>query len=105
MTTLEFGWLIGIIEGEGSLYVVNDRKYRYPRLSVEMTDRDVVEKVHKYVGVGTVNGPYTRHGNKPSWCWRLNKKQEVVDLLLLIYPHLGERRQARAAEMLEEFRK
>ena len=40
-------WLAGLLEGEGSFLmarnIVAGKVYRYPKITVNMTDRDVIE--------------------------------------------------------------
>lgn len=49
MTEIETAWLAGLLEGEGYFGTINSwvsgRCYRYPRIGVNMTDRDVIDRV------------------------------------------------------------
>lgn len=104
VNSLELGWLVGIIEGEGYIGIVRpkDRKTHRFYISVEMTDEDVVRRLHSITGKGNVNR-WERPNHpewKPSWIWKVQSKKDVVDLLKLIHPHMGERRTARIEEVL-----
>lgn len=101
VSTLEIAWLAGIIEGEGCIRLCNG-KYNHPRILVKMTDRDVVERVHTLMGGGFRE--CSRPDAKPHW-----KRQWVADVtgkraagvLYTIYTFLGERRRAKAKEVLQ----
>ena len=51
MTKEEIAWAAGILEGEG-YFGASDRKYPY--LSIEMTDRDILEKLKKILPFGDI---------------------------------------------------
>ena len=67
-----------------------------------MTDEDVLCRVMAIFG-GNVTGPYDRGTNKPIYAWRLSGIKCVQAVLRLMWPYLGERRRARAAEMIAEY--
>lgn len=103
-------WAIGVFEGEGSIVLVEPtsrgkRAWKRARLQVSMTDEDVVRRLGEAFGVGTVSGPYTygsmKNGEscKPQWAWQVTGPK-AVDLLIQMYPLLGERRRARAVEVI-----
>lgn len=48
ISEFDLAWLIGILEGEGSFYA--NKKPQPPRVSVNMTDKDIIEKVAKLFG-------------------------------------------------------
>ena len=51
MTTNELAWVAGIFEGEGCLYK-DPRRKKDHKLQVVMTDKDIVERLHRITGVG-----------------------------------------------------
>lgn len=107
--TLDLIWLAGIMEGEGcfttSTYVSpTGKKHLYPRVTLCMTDEDVVRRAHGVAGLGMFYGPETpksREGHKPTWTWKVQKKAEAIEVMGWLLPLMGARRQARIVEILE----
>jgi hypothetical protein len=99
MKTIE--WATGLFEGEGSITHDNGR----PQISLEMTDKDVVEAFAEVVGVGKVNGPYRRSNKpdyyKPTYKWKIKAKADVRKVLSMMLPNLGTRRAHRALDALD----
>lgn len=70
-------------------------------MSLGMTDRDVVEKFQCVADSSRVNGPFTRgHGRKPMYTVEIAKRSDVKRLCLAFLPWFGERRTAKALEVL-----
>lgn len=97
-------WVAGILEGEGCFHM---ERRRYPRITVQMTDEDVIRKLQMVTGVGKVNGPYNPHGRfterthwKPAWRWIVSRPEDVNPILNAIRPLMGERRGAKIDECL-----
>ncbi|NBQ69806.1 MAG: hypothetical protein EBU46_13685 [Nitrosomonadaceae bacterium] len=100
-------WIAGLLEGEGS-FILSWKKTkagRYPVYIVQcnMTDRDVVARLHRLLGVGHLSKKQIpknkRH--KPFWSWRLNKRDEVRSLAEMLLPLMGRRRSAKIRELLK----
>jgi hypothetical protein len=104
-------WAAGIIEGEGcfSMFQRKDRANTMAsHISVEMTDEDIIRRLHKVLGVGTITGPHTRKrkdqssaNRKPTWIWTAHKKEDQLDTLIKIGPYLGSRRKEKAIELFK----
>lgn len=102
MRTADLGHVAGIVDGEGSIDLRNGR---YPRLQINMTDRDVLKRCQAIVGgLGHVRGPYGRGPNKPMFSWDVSRSASAAGLLLTLYPFLGQRRRQRIREVLAEWR-
>lgn len=99
MHPFNVGWVAGLFEGEGTIVIRGTDRRRSARVAVGSTDVDVVERLQVLVG-GKLNGPYLRGLNKPIWHWRIDKQADVEEFLLLMRPHLGARRGAKADEAL-----
>ena len=54
MTEFERGWVIGFLEGEGSF----DGGKRF-QVKASQVQREPLERLCKYTGLGKVYGPYT----------------------------------------------
>jgi hypothetical protein len=112
------GWVAGLLEGEGSFSVRNVRDrdkttgavirtYRYPKIEVVTTDRDVIERLQTIVGGGNI---YPRHADgrnlvghgrlKDQWVWSLYDQATIAALLRQIRPLMSTRRAARIDELL-----
>ncbi len=63
MQKLDLAWAAGLFDGEGS---VNNAAKGKLRLSVAQTDREVLDRFAKAVGLGTVNGPYGPYEDGPT---------------------------------------
>lgn len=110
MTPFELGWVIGLIEGEGCFVKSEDK--RRPgtftvKIQVEMTDKDVIDKLNKLIPGNVVlcNYPSRRKkfpDAKDSWRWTISTKQQVKELGEQLLPHLSARRQERLKEVLEK---
>lgn len=95
-------WLAGIFEGEGCMSIA---KNGGTRLSIGMTDLDVIERIDALfpcTKIQVVVPPRTAKGNQPKtqYIWRISNPETVRKILELLLPWLGERRAARALEVL-----
>ena len=103
----EIAWAAGLFEGEGSIVFCNTQGYSFPRISIKMCDKDVLEKFSKIVGVERINGPYTTKQSKanphwkPAYEWHTAKKKEVTRILSFFLPYLGARRAYKALNALD----
>ena len=92
-------WLTGLLEGEGC---ITWNKSHSATLSLQMNDRDVVEKAASILN-SKVFGPYRhRSGDKldfPHYRTQVHGSRAIA-WLLTIYPYLGERRRKKAAEVV-----
>ena len=62
---------------------------RYTEVCVEvnMTDEEVIRKLHTVVGVGKVYGPYRADANpnrQPIWRWTLTRTADVQEFMLAL---------------------
>ncbi len=105
LSHFELGWLVGILEGEGSFWVMKKKPhYRYPKISVVMCDYDTVARVARMFGDRTVTPQASRsESRKPMFRANL-MGQGALDLMERVHPHMSVRRQAKIEELLVEFR-
>ena len=102
MTELELHWLAGLLEGEGCFTVYKPEKNNYPvcAIQIAMTDKDVMDRVHKLIGghyspyQATCKGKPT----KTAYKIHLTNRREIAKLGAKLLPLMGERR----AEALEK---
>lgn len=100
-TPENLAWLAGIIEGEGSIEYGAGSRGNYYKVTVEMTDLDVVDRVHRIAGCGTLRGPYWHpKSTKEIWKWAVQNRPAVLALLQVIYPLMGIRRQTKIEDLM-----
>ena len=105
-SAINWSWVAGLFEGEGSMTMApyrDRRKGLFTRcLVVAMCDEDVVRKLHRMLDVGRVRYvPPRRAKWSESWRWECSRWPDIEMVLTGMLPYLGERRTARAKEMLD----
>jgi hypothetical protein len=111
-TRENMAWLAGLLEGEGAFYM-RRAKNRSPRfcISLQMTDRDVVERALEVAGIGSRVTTYERSAQgvgrlgcveKDIHVWRVQAEGDAIALALALYPWLGERRRTTIKQSLRE---
>ena len=97
----DLAWAAGVIEGEGSIFRYKNADACWG-LSVGMTDKDIIERLHSLFGLGKIRGPYVVSRQKPLWTWRVLRRREVYAILAAIWCWLGLRRREKARAALIE---
>ncbi len=102
MNATDIAWLAGIFEGEGNMSIA---KNGGTRISIGMADRDVIDRVNAMFPCTTIQvivPKPIRGGNQPRtiYTWRISNPVKVREILTLVLPQLGERRAAKAREVL-----
>lgn len=94
----ELAFLAGVFEGEGCATHTRDSRTKEItgrfRLSVSMTDEDVVKRFYNFFRVGRLGGPYET-GHKPRYTWTVDTQDDAASVAYMLYPFLGIRRQER----------
>lgn len=85
----ELHWIAGLLEGEGYFMVGSTGGVI---VGADMTDLDVLQKLQRLIGYGSITGPQERGKNKSIWHYRATLRSEVEQLLTAILPHMGDRR-------------
>ncbi len=98
-------WAAGLFEGEGCISLRHQGRSGGRdqwRLTMGMTDEDVITKFHHIVKCGSVNLYVDKRpqSKKPMYCWGTYTRRDVYALLAAFYPFLGLRRQTKAQEAL-----
>ena len=102
LNTKDIYWLAGLLEGEGCFftsYQSNKPKYKYPRILLGMTDRDVIEKAAKILG-GTVYLVGEKKNRKRVWYVSVARTHQAVGWMMTLYSLMGERRKLKIKECL-----
>ncbi len=99
--------MAGLLEGEGCFFSItykteNYGPYTYARVTVCMTDRDILERLQQVTGIGRLEKSRARANpkHKPISQWIVCKNQDAIDLMKAVYPWMGQRRRARIDEVL-----
>ena len=98
-------WVAGLLEGEGSFTCdsMNGKSRPRPRISLQMTDEDVVKKVASILKC-KVWGPYKKkEPRKPVWVCALTGMEAAAWMNLLKY-YLGSRRKEQIDIALKNFK-
>ena len=106
MRDAEIAWAAGLFEGEGCIYFFRQKHHvlTHVRMSIQMTDPDVLDKFCQFVECGKV-GPQRRYGrehHKPAYVWQISNRPDIERLLLAFKPWFGQRRNAKADVVLAE---
>jgi hypothetical protein len=104
-TPTEIAWAAGLFEGEGCITRTISHGITKPRISLGMTDKDVVERFGRIVGlqqIHSMKGPSRQDHWKDCWMWATCKKSEVLRILAMFLPYLGNRRAYKALNALDD---
>jgi hypothetical protein len=96
----DLAWAAGLIEGEGCFTI---HSKRHPYLILDMTDKDVIEKLHSIFPFGNIRGPY-RHKTRPEYKdrWRFDAYgPKARHIIINIFPYMCSRRKAKMKELME----
>lgn len=100
MTEVEFAWLAGLLEGEGCFLAGPPSSPNSPRFTVEMTDRDVIERVSALCkSGGVVAVKPSGLGTQPRFKVGVYGPK-AVSIADAIRPMMGERRQRQIDKMI-----
>lgn len=102
----DLAWAAGLFEGEGCF----TRSNGVPMCRLGSTDEDVIQKLRTIIGFGAIY-PFTRtnprEGGVP-WKdgheWATTNFEHTQAFIAAVWPWLGERRKARAHELLAGYR-
>jgi hypothetical protein len=93
ISDLELGRLVGMIDGEGSIYIKEDKRDRmfYLEMHVSSSDRNVLQHMKDVTGIGSVYKAIDK--TRPSYCkelyrWQIGSEVEIRVLLQAIKDHL-----------------
>lgn len=108
MNEIDLAWLAGLLEGEGSFFMQRNTQpsgvYRYPFITVNMTDRDVIERVAEIFDstVYEFKQIYGTSSKKQAYRTQINGSR-AAELMRLLLPYMGVRRSEKICEILTEY--
>lgn len=88
-------WLVGLWEGEGCFYLTSAAKNKYPAMSIEMNDEDIIKRC-----ADLMEKPY--HNTKHNTSRMTLSGRGAVPWIKLMKPYLGKRRQAKIVEIFSQ---
>lgn len=100
----KLAWAAGLFEGEGCFTSWSGDGKRYLQCILASTDKDVVYKFKEIVGFGSIHPEKLKVGYKQSWRFRVSSFEKCQALICMLWPWLGERRKARALEILSLYK-
>lgn len=118
VTNLDIAWMAGLLEGEGCFYLMKaqpitrrrpfaqDRSIMtcpLPKISLRMTDRDVVERACRLIGVGVVTVSGQTSSRKTVYHCGVTGAH-AAGWMMTLYPWLGARRRDRIRRALAAWR-
>lgn len=95
-------WLAGLLEGEGAFTAGPSARPNAPRITLGMTDIDVIRRAADLMGITSI---HTTHRN-PKWqpMYHLSLKgKRAVEVMRTLYPLMGSRRQAQIDRALANY--
>lgn len=71
-------------------------------IDLQSTDKDVLERVVKYTGIGSVGGPYKTRSphHSPMFGWKI-QSFPAIQVMKAILPYMSNRRRGRIEEVLQ----
>lgn len=101
------GYIAGIIDGEGNLYIAKAHESTFSaKVRVRMTDKNTVNHLKLLTGLGNVNMSLPKQkckdgsDKRPIWEWCVARREEILSLLTEIKPYL--KTKSKHAEILLE---
>lgn len=96
-------WLVGLLEGEGTFIIVKDK---YPRISVEMTDLDIIQRARDIMDSSTnirSRGFKGESHYKTQYNFSI-EGQKAIEWMMTIYSLMGNRRKERIREIIQSWK-
>jgi len=101
----KLAWAAGIADGEGHWHSYKPKNWKYVniRFEITQTDREILDRFCKIVGVGKVYGPWKhcKPRNKEIYRYVTGTTDEVKKLTKLLYPWLGSIKKVQADNVLK----
>ena|SRR5918998_1576694 len=105
ISIFDHGWLVGIVEGEGTFSVNKTARGTAPRVYLYSPDEWVVDRCLQITGMGRKyvrpeEPPRRRPGKGHRYGWVVSKVKEVEALYAELQPHLSPRLRERLLETM-----
>lgn len=104
MTDMEKGWLAGIIDGEGTITLTKDKRFRYPTISVASCTLEILEEIKRICGCGVITTKRTyKEGHSPSWTWKITHQRAIAILEEIVDCLFEPKKKARAELIIQDY--
>ena len=103
MKERDLAWLAGLLEGEGSFLKAPPSSPNCPRISLEMTDKDVVERAASLMDGRAVTRIHLRNPHWKQTYRVVIKGSRAVELMRVLYTEMGTRRRTQIDTALETY--
>jgi len=101
----ELAWAAGFFDGEGSvgLYKHNKARYKYLRLSVGQTDKEVISRFNRSIdNLGTINKRKHIPNRKPFWVVSVSGFENTQAIITMLWSWLSRPKRRQATKALGE---
>lgn len=95
------GWVIGIIDGEGSPTVCN----KIPRLACAMNDEDTIHRLNSLIPVKRIYHYSKKNPKHKDTYWWICYGKPALLLMMDLFPYLSERRQQQIQRIMLDYGK
>ena len=105
MSTIERGYLAGLIDGEGTITLTVKQKNarRHLAVTISSTERNILEYAMKIIGVGKITTKITyKEQHSPSFTYQVYSRQ-ALDVLKQVFVHLQSYKKKRAQLALKHY--
>jgi len=102
MNDQDFHWLSGLLEGEGSFLKTSPSESNKPKISIQMTDLDIIQRVANLFGVSATYIKSRNPKHKDSYSAKVTGLK-AVELMKRLYPFMGSRRKQQIEAALKTF--
>lgn len=101
----DYAWVAGLFEGEGSIICAKARKGLglQRRLEITNTERDILERALEIIALGVIRVDNRKNrppNHKVRLYWQVSRWSDILTVLAMIYPFLGNRRRVAALRLL-----
>jgi len=107
MKDTDIAWIAGILEGEACFDWNNfyTRGMKYPRIRIQMTDEDVIQKLSNLLGGNVYKDVPKNEKHSPAYRLAWYSRDIVEFITRNIYPYMSKRRKAVLDKYIEIFDK
>jgi len=88
MKEYEKGFVIGMMEGEGSICLLNKKDGLQPTISMGSKDRVLLERVKSIIGYGHIHKQFNKKNNKMYWIYQIGGHKTIIKVLAWMIPFL-----------------
>jgi len=99
----EKGYVVGLLEGEGTISIVSGKRAYVPYISITNTERKVVETCQKIVGGKIITYKGRKKNHKDVYILHITKTYPVYLVLKEILPLMISERKRKIAELVLKF--